>query len=779
MGRSATPILNSRLPQADRYLLQLSPSPISENSRLKFIVIFRFFLIFFVPLWLLGGGTLSLFYYVEVKSRVASLEQNERHLLALQKKIVSDDFQLLLADLRFLAEQNELQQFLNGQLKAKKMIGLEYQSFSNKQRIYDQIRYIDGSGREVVRVNKRGHESEIVPYSRLQFKGDRYYFQKTNELFRGDVFVSPFDLNMENGVLEYPPKPTIRFGTPVYDYNNQKQGIIVFNYLGEALLQKLRREVKNYPGEIMLLNSQGYWLLSSSEDEEWGFMFSDERKNFTFKNAYPAVWQEISKNLEGQLVTERGMFTYSTVFPELEVLKSLSDMKNDEESAVYTSQGSQNYWKIVSFIPQNILQVETNPLLEFFLKTFFFLSLLLLLISLLPTFVNIKRFQAEQALKAVNDGLEYRVNQRTQELRSTNHQLRKEIVERKFAEEEVIKTLKELSDMKFALDEAAIVVITDPQGILTYVNDKYCEITKYSRKELLGTSLSVINSADFAQEVASGKIWRGTFKNKNRDGIYYWVDTTVVPFMDESNQPLQYVVIHSDLTEIKRAESLLQQDMLENFASGLAHEIGNPLGAMRMKAQTMQEDLDEDSELWDDLDDMVAEIDRLNNIVRKFNALGRPSPPNFSNHNPRDLFIGLLPLIESEVKQKEIQLATHFEDEIGDMWADSQQIQQVLLNLVVNSFQAMPSGGNLTLRVRAIEKEQVEFVVQDSGMGISKDYLERIFEPFFTTKANGSGFGLSLANSTVKQNGGVIKVESQLGAGAAFSLTFPLSQELD
>ncbi|GGA30393.1 PAS domain S-box protein [Okeania sp. KiyG1] len=172
----------------------------------------------------------------------------------------------------------------------------------------------------------------------------------------------------------------------------------------------------------------------------------------------------------------------------------------------------------------------------------------------------------------------YQIDKMVVSFMEKNHDLQKVmsqgkvIAERRLLEVMLRKTLKELSDIKFAIDQAAIVAITDQKGIIQYVNDKVYEISKYSKEELIGKTHRVLNSKhhppkffkDLWLTISSGSVWRGEIKNKAKDGSYYWVDTTIVPFLNNFGKPYQYLAIRFDITERKRIEEALQESQKHN-----------------------------------------------------------------------------------------------------------------------------------------------------------------------------------------------------------------------
>src|SRR5947208_15119799 len=204
-------------------------------------------------------------------------------------------------------------------------------------------------------------------------------------------------------------------------------------------------------------------------------------------------------------------------------------------------------------------------------------------------------------------------------------------------------TLKELADIKFALDQSTIVAITDQRGIINYVNDEFCRISKYSREELLGQDHRIINSGYHPKEfirnlwttIGSGRVWKGEIRNRAKDGSIYWVDTRIVPFLNSEGRPYQYVAIRHDITQRKLAEEQILQQAAElqraaqlsfvgELAAGLAHEIKNPLAGIQGAVDILIRRRDKNDPEREALEGMRHEVQRIDSTVRALLDRARP-----------------------------------------------------------------------------------------------------------------------------------------------------------
>ncbi len=376
------------------------------SKRVKMIK--RFSVIFFL-LSVLTGSLLILFYYNEFRTDRGAIEKIELHGVELQERMIMADFRSIVSDLNFLAGQNDLQRMLiNKKPGHRQALAREYLRFCEKKGLYDQIRFLDETGVEIVRVNFNSGHPFDVSEEELQSKAKRYYFKDTLALDRGEVFVSPFDLNIEQGIIEQPFKPMIRFGTPVFDGNGQKRGIVVLNYLGEQLIQ-------NFKGTSVY--SEGFWLIGNKPGDEWRIMYEDSEdlsvSPGAFGIAFPNAWPRISGAESGQLHDVNGLFTFVTVYP-LET--------------------SEYYWKIVSYVSPEILNAQTHKLRNKLLLLYAVLLVLTCAGAWFLANAQINRKQAEQDLRKHRDNLEELVKDRTSELTVAYERLQKEMSERKQTE---------------------------------------------------------------------------------------------------------------------------------------------------------------------------------------------------------------------------------------------------------------------------------------------------------------------------------------------------------
>lgn len=321
----------------------------SHNNRSRAII--KRFLFIAIPL---GGLFIAIgigYYYTESKLTQIKRESDETHGVKLAQEVISKNLRGVLSDLEFLTKLNEMRTLLDepGNKAAGSGLAQEFLYFSEKKQIYDQIRFLDTLGMEIIRINYNEGFPVIVPQNELQNKAGRYYFHEAFSGNSGDVYMSPFDLNIEEGKIAKLLKPVIRFSTVLFDSQGNKKGLLLINYMGNKLVDDFRQATADIADHMYLINADGYWLSSPRPEDEWGFMLDHNR---SFKQSYPKAWFQIRTHNSGSFYNEDGLFTFSTVYPVKhigEIYPGINKGGVPVDRKIADNRKQRN-WKIISYI---------------------------------------------------------------------------------------------------------------------------------------------------------------------------------------------------------------------------------------------------------------------------------------------------------------------------------------------------------------------------------------------------------------------------------------------
>ena len=345
----------------------------------------------------------------------------------------------------------------------------------------------------------------------------------------------------------------------------------------------------------------------------------------------------------------------------------------------------------------------------------------------------------------------------------------------------------ELENIRYALDQAAIVATTDVRGRITYVNDQFCRISGYERDELLGRDHRILNSGlhsrgfirDLWTTIASGRVWRGELRNRRKDGSFYWVDTTIVPFINASGKPWQYMAIRYDITERKWNETRLREQAtlasLGEMAAVVAHEVRNPLAGIRGGVQLLSSYLPPAAaDAHEFVREICARIDSLNAAITDLLEFARLREPKLA---PVDVSLLLSDVVKSLrydplLADVEWNLRTACP---GSVSGDVDQLRLLFTNLAINAAQAAGSSGHVWIDATRADGFLCVVEVSDDGPGVSPEVLSRVFEPFFTTKHRGTGLGLPTARRIVEAHGGSISLVARPGGGTVARVSLQMA----
>lgn len=379
--------------QAFAHLKKPDPKIVTKTL-LAFLPIFSSILIGFIIILILQG-----------KLEMEAYKNVQKSIVDIKLKNIESEIQHVIHDIFIIKSSNHLTELIEGNNTTENIEDLSNVILNvvKYQKVYDQVRIMDESGMEVLRVNFNNGNPIVIPKNQLQNKKDRYYFKEACKLDRDIVFVSPLDLNIEHGEIEQPLKPMIRFATPLFDKGGVKRGILLINFFGQNILNLLDSyEHSALKNQLMLLNEDGYWLKGPLAENEWGFMY-ENKKDLTFASLYKDTWGSIKNEEFSQFKTQQGLFTSNTVYPLLEGQKSGTDSEKASLSAETTLISKSYFWKIISFIPSEELYAERNKRRKNATLLLAFLAICLLYISWRLSKAQYLQKEALKALKKSNE----------------------------------------------------------------------------------------------------------------------------------------------------------------------------------------------------------------------------------------------------------------------------------------------------------------------------------------------------------------------------------------
>jgi PAS domain S-box-containing protein len=728
--------------------------PLEISPQVSWDDILKRFLLIFLPLALLFGSITLFIYFKDVKAERLSIERNEVFNIETQLKIVASDFDAVSMDLKFLAAQNELSDFLQNRTPERlHPLVNEWLSFCTIKSAYGKIRYIDKTGRELIKITCINGKPEPAPPDSLQNDSDKDYFRRTIALGRHDVYISPFDLSRTAEDDQEPFQPVLRFSMPVFDAAGQEQGILVLNYRGTLLINELKKASANSPGSTILVNEDFYYLTSRGQDKQWEFTSSGTGSQ-SLKKRLPTGWHRISREDSGQFRTDDGLITFGTIYP------LLSDIQPPVQTGINIIQArnKQYFWKTVSYVPIKVLAIWPIKILN---RIFLLYSVCLFIIaicSLLLARTSAKRKSAEETIR-----------EREEHLRAIN-----------------------------SAAANAIIVIDNNKRVLHW-NPAAEKLFQYTYEEVMDKPITAIiappkhqstftkisKKFNIPEKDISGSKTIELFGYK-KDGTEFPVEVSFSAF--KSRDQWHTVGIIRDISTRKKMEKeVLRAQKFESLgvlASGIAHDFNNLLTAIIGNINLvcrLTNPKDENYELLESAEKAAMRAKSLSQQLLIFSKRGNPIRKTTS----------IAPLIKDSadfaLHGSTVSCSIKIPEDLWQVDIDTGQMSQVIQSLIINGKEAISGSGTIEISCcnvtdidlptfpASIIGNFIQIQIHDTGCGISKRDIPKIFDPYYSTKTNGRGLGLAIVYSIIQKHDGHITVQSEPDIGTTVSIFLPAS----
>jgi PAS domain S-box-containing protein len=683
-----------------------------------------------------------IYYRSESQGHLSLRLAEKQRVIRLASEVIRLETDTVLSDLRYLSQNNEMRAYLAG-VTPETRLGLarEYLGLLRQKRFYDQVRFIGLDGWERVRVNFENGRPRIVPDRELQYKGDRPYFREAARLTPRQIHISPFDLNVERGKVEQPFKPTLRFVIPVADERGRVAGMVVLNYLGQRLLDRLAK-LDEQGGGLWLVDPRGYWLLGPTRQDEWGFMVPGREKR-SLPALHSALWREISGREAARLPVSEGWIQFERVHP----FTPQPDTREDDGYARPVA--SRDYhWTVAAVLPASALRTADAALAEKLWIIYGVWASFGFMLAGVLAFLSNRNAALSQVMENVVDNLPVLIAYVDAELRYRFNNMAYQRFFQQTPKQLFGKTLREV------LGE-----------------DSYREIRPFVDQVLAGHPVSLERRLPYEH---AGM----------RDVV-----VSYVPDFDAAGKVRGFFVMVSDVTPIKESERRERQRMIDlahvsrlaslgEMATEIAHEINQPLAAIAMYSaaclRTDQGEGDRDRIAgW--LEAINTQAKRASEVVRRLRRFIRKGELQQGPVDINEAAREVSALLRHDADSQEIGIDLELADDMPTVPAELILVEQVLFNLVRNAMESLArqAGPRRIIISTLFDERQVCLEVQDNGPGVDADLGGRIFESFMTDKREGMGMGLAISRSIVEAHGGSLGFANNPQGGATFRCCLP------
>lgn len=644
-------------------------------------------------------------------------------------------------------------------------------SLMNASKVYMQMRLIDEKGNELVRINYKNGRALKVAQQDLQNKSDRYYFKAASVLKKGEVYLSPLDLNKEHGKVEVPYQPTLRYASPIFDSHGKRRGMVVINVLANELVHFPKMFVSDKGTNIFLVNSDGYYLHHNRfEDKEWGGPY-DLDTGHSLKNDYPYAYRNILE-LDNSKV-------YSRKNDEYVFCKRVTPFKDLSVNGL-----NGKYW---------VLCVAEHR------KVFF--DSLYRVISILLFVVAISILLFSFILKRISSRL-------------------KQTEEKLYKEKEMFRHYLDIAGVIIvALDRDQKITLVNKKGTLLLGSSLENIIGKNWFDEFLPTEWKERLRQDFIALVEGrpNELESECFENNiltvaGEERSILWHNSVL---RDPIGNVIGTLSSGEDITERKRTNKILKDnnDMIRSvnwelkktamklesankakseFLANMSHELRTPLNAIIGFSEVLKEETF--GKLQRKQKDYVTDIYEsgkhllllINEILDLSKVEAGKLELELAEVDIKLLLQNIMAFVKEKAIKNKLVLHSEISDDVGVMCVDKRKVKQVMYNLLSNALKFTPPGGTISLKAHISEHNELVVEVKDTGIGIDDKEKHKVFSAFeqidsaYSRKFSGTGLGMPLSKKLIELHGGNLWFESAgKNIGTTFYFTLPFINRTD